>query len=126
MALFIFLILNVIVDTGNIYDKDFNSVSGKGLNITKYNQTLTDITQNPDPNTYDERFISGSIDNVDNPSGFLSITQDISNFVKVPFVLISDVMIHVLYIPAFVVYVLLIILVISVIFGLWRAIRSGE
>lgn len=126
ILLFSFLILNVTVDTGNIYGKDFKDVSGKGLNFTKYNDSLTDITENPDANTYNERFIEGKIEDVDNPTGFLSVAEDISGFVTAPFSLLSDIMIHVLYIPEFVVYTLLIILVISLIFGLWSVIRAGS
>ncbi len=127
MSLFGMLILTSVVNVGNIYGKDTSEVVGGSLSIDKFNQSISNIESNS--KSLKERFDKGSIWSAIAGvvvEGIFGIAKDMVVMILMPFDIISDIMIDTLHIPAFVTSVILGLLILGIIFGIWRLLKIGD
>lgn len=126
-TLFGYLILTAVNDTGTTYGKDLTEVTGGSLNSSKYYNNLSDISDAV--NKFNARFEAGNVWSALAGvvvEGVFSIATDMITLITSPFSLLSGVLLNVLHIPSIVVSVILSILIISIIFAIWRLIRIGD
>jgi hypothetical protein len=127
ISLFGMLILTAVVSVGNNYDKDTSEVVGGSLSMDKFNDSISSIEDNAQ--ALKERFDKGSIWSAIAGvvvEGIFGIAKDMVTMILMPFDIISDILIDTLHIPAFVVSVLLGLLILGIIFGIWRLLKVGD
>ena len=73
-----------------------------------------------------ERFESGSIEDVDDPSGLFTILGDLVSMITTPFKLLFQILTNIFHAPALLSTTIITIVTISIIFGVWAVIRKGS
>jgi len=73
-----------------------------------------------------ERFESGDVDDVDDPSGIFSVAGDVIGIVTTPFNILAGIGSNIFHIPEIFIKVILAIINISLLAGLWALIRKGD
>jgi len=124
-VLFSFLILTVTIDFGAEYGRDSEEIGDGSLSVVDFEESADSVESSAQ--TYRERFESGDVDDVDDPSGIFSVATDILDMITTPFKLLGQILSNILHVPAIVINVTLGLIVISgIIFGLWRVLRAGS
>ncbi len=125
--LFAVLIITVVNEQGALYSKDVSEVTGGALDITKFNNSLTTITENIED--YRERFSKGNIfvtlgDVIF--TGIFEIAQSMVAIIVTPFTLMAGIMINTLLIPKWITDVIMAMIGLGIIFAIWRLIKIGD
>jgi len=94
------------------------------LDMDDYNESLLSVDE--DASQFRERFESGEVDDVDDPSGIFSVAGDIIGVVTTPYNLLAKIGTNLLHIPVVLVHVILAILNITLLAGLWSLLRKGD
>lgn len=127
IGLFSMLILLAVTNLGDTYEKDYDAVAGGSLSMSKFNDSISSFEQNS--KDLKERFDKGSVWSAVAGvvvEGIFGIAKDMFDLVLVPYNLIANIMSDILHIPTFVTSVILGLLILSVIFGIWRLIKIGD
>lgn len=127
MSLFGMLILSAVVSVGNTYGKNTTEVVGGSLSLDKFNNSITSIEQNAKDMKarFDKQSIWSAIAGVV-VEGIFGIAKDMFLMILTPFGIIADIMSNVLSIPVYVTSVLLGLLILSIMFGIWRLLKIGD
>ena len=127
VAVFGMLIMTAVVEVGNTYSMDTSEVAGGSLSINRFNESISDvetIVQNQ-KSIFDEQGIWSALVGIV-VEGIFGIAGALFNMILMPFDLITDIMIDVLGVPAWLTVVLLSLLTISIMLGIWRLIKIGD
>lgn len=127
IALFGMLILTAVVQVGNEYGMNNSQVVGGSLSIDKFNSSITSIEQNAKDmqSRFEEQSIWSSIAGVV-VEGIFGIARDMFNMILTPFDILSDIMSDLFGVPVWVTSVVLGLLILGVIFGIWRLLKIGD
>lgn len=127
LSLFGMLIISAVVSIGNSYSKDLTEVTGGSLSLSKFNKSISSIEGNAkDMKTaFDKQSIWSAIAGVV-VNGIFGIAKDMVNMILMPFDIVADIMNDMLGVPTYVTSVLLGILIMSIIFGIWRLLKIGD
>ena len=71
-VLFSSLVLTVAIDFGAEYDRDASEIGGGSLNLSIFQTSAESIEGSS--SAYRERFESGDVDDIDDPSGLFAVT----------------------------------------------------
>jgi len=121
------LILTATVNVADTYDKDTSEVVGGSLSLTKFNNSISNIEESS--KSLRASFGSGSIWSALAGvvvEGIFGIALDMVAMILAPFDIIADIMIDLFGVPAWVTSVILGVLIMSLIFSIWRLIRIGD
>lgn len=127
MALFGVLILTAVISVADDYNKDYSDVAGGSLALEKFNNSISDVEQNSQD--LKERFDKGSVWSAIAGvvvEGIFGIAKDMFLMILTPFDVLSDIMGDVLHIPTFVTAIILGLLIIGVMFAIWRLLKIGD
>jgi len=127
VALFGMLILTATVNVADNYDKDTTEVVGGSLSLDKFNESITSVESNA--KSLRASFGSGSVWSALAGvvvEGIFGIALDMVGMILAPFDILNDIMIDLFGIPAWVTSVVLGVLIMSLIFAIWRLIRIGD
>jgi hypothetical protein len=127
VTLFVFLIITFATDTLNNYGKDTTELEQGAFNLTPYETYLEDVES--DAQTFQDRFASGNIFSIIAGvvvTGIFNIGVDMIGLITIPFSLFAQIMTNVLGVPAIVTSVFLGIMILTIIFAIWRLIKIGE
>lgn len=127
IALFGMLIISAIVSVGNDYDLDTTEVTGGSLNINKFNQSINSLENNAQDlkATFEEGSIWSAIAGVV-VEGIFGIAKDMFDLIITPFDIIADILNDQFGVPVYVTSALLGILIILIIFEIWRLLKIGD
>lgn len=127
VSLFGTLILTVVVEEANLYDKDYTEITGGELNLGLFNSTTQDIRESGE--NYREQFSKQNIfSNIAGVvvTGIFDIANSMISMIILPFTLVGNIMTNVLHVPDIVTNVILGLLVISIIFSIWSLVKVGN
>jgi len=127
VSLFGMLLLTAVVDVGDTYDKDTSEVVGGSLSMDKFNASISDLES--EALSLQSRFEKGNIFSIVAGivvEGVFGIGLTMMGLITTPFALVSNIMIDIFHVPAWVTTVLLAMLIMAGIFGIWRLIRIGD
>ena len=127
VSLFGMLILTAVVHVASDYSKDTSEVVAGSLSMDKFNQSITNIEQ--DSKDLKERFDKGSIWSAVAGivvEGIFGIAKDMVSMILYPFDIVVDIMVDVFGVPAWVTSVVLGLLILGMIFGIWRLLKIGD
>lgn len=127
VSLFGMLILTAVVNVADNYDKDTTEVVGGSLSLNKFNQSITDVEQNAKDlkTSFDKGSIWSAIAGVV-VEGIFGIAKNMVTMILMPFDIVIDIMIDIFGVPAWVTSVLLGLVIMAIIFGVWRLIKIGD
>ena len=127
ISLFGMLILTAVYSVGTDYGKDTSEITGGSLSMSKFNESISSIEGNAEAlkKRFDEGSIWSAIAGVV-VEGIFGIAKDMVTMILMPFDIIADILIDTLHIPAFVTSVLLGLLILAIIFGIWRLLKVGD
>jgi nitrate reductase NapE component len=125
IALFSVLIIYSVIDVGTRYGKDTTEFVG-GYNLTGFNNSITTIQTKAE--TMQNTFLTQGIWALATVviSGIFGFAGDMINIIVTPFLMVSFIMSNKLGVPAFVTSVILGLLVLAMIFAIWRLIKIGD
>lgn len=112
---------------GSIYNLDVDQVTGGSLDIEAFNDTINMVSD--DSENLRKRFEEGNMwSNIAGiiVSGIFDIAKSMVVMIITPFTLISNIMVNTLGIPSIVMNIILGVLILSVIFGIWRILKVGD
>lgn len=127
LGVFMVLIVTIVYQMGVNYDvtpSKMDEATQGAFDIDDYEEELLDADE--DASTFRERFESGEVDDVDDPSGIFSVAGDIIGVVTTPYNLLAKIGTNVLHIPVILVHVILAILNIVLLAGIWSLLRKGD
>lgn len=127
LTLFMFLTITFVVDVALDNDKSTDELEEGVFNVDDYESFLEDVDN--DAETFRERFESGNIFSVIAgiiAEGIFGIASDMVTMATTSFTLLAQVMINILGIPTIVTSVILGLIVLSIIFGIWRLLKVGD
>jgi hypothetical protein len=127
VSLFGMLILTVVVNVGNDYGADTTQVAGGSLTLTKLNKSISGIEKNA--KDMQEAFAKQSIWSAIAGivvEGIFGITLKMINMILMPFDIVADIMLDTFGVPSFVTSVVLGLLILGIIFGVWRLLKIGD
>jgi uncharacterized protein YqhQ len=127
IGLFGMLILTAVVQVGNDYGKDTSTIVGGSLSLDQFNHSITDVETNAQSlkSKFEEQNVWSAIAGVV-VEGIFGIGLSMVGMILTPFTLITDIFVNVFHIPVFVTSVLLGILILGIIFAIWRLIKIGD
>jgi len=123
-TLFAWLIISVAVNFGANYGADTTQFEGGALDLNEFNDSLTNVSS--DAETKRVRFESGDIEDVDTVTGIFATLTSIIDFITLPFLLLGTILSSTFHLPAQAISIFLGLLSLSIIFGIWRVIRTGD
>ena len=121
------LIVTAIFQMGIEYDVSdtrMEEATQGALDIDDYRDEL--LESDTTTENFRERFESGDVDDVDDASGVFAVAGDIVGVITTPFNVLAKVMKNLLGVPEFITHTLLAILNLTLIFGIWRLLRTGD
>lgn len=127
LSLFGMLILTSVVSVADNYSKDTSQVVGGSLSLDKFNESITNVEN--DAKAMEERFEKQSIWSAIAGvvvEGIFGIAKDMIVMILLPFDIVTDIMLDVFNVPVFVTSVLLGLIIIAMMFGIWRLIKIGD
>ena len=127
ISLFGMLIVSAVISVGNTYGKNTSEVVGGSLALQGFNDSISDLessTQSMYKN-FNEGNIWSAVAGVV-VEGIFGLTKTMFNFIIAPFTIISNILQDILGVPSYVTTVLLGLLILSIIFGIWRILKIGE
>lgn len=127
VSLFGMLILTAVVSVADNYDKDTSEVVGGSLSLDKFNNSISSIEENSKAlkTSFDRGSVWSAIAGVV-VEGVFGIAKDMVTMILLPFDIVVDIMIDVFGVPAWVTSVLLGLLIMGIIFAIWRLIKIGD
>lgn len=123
-VVFSVLIITFVVGIAGIYDKDTAEISGGALNVSLFESSASNVSASA--SGFKSRFDSGTLEDVDAPTGILSLIKSFIDLITTPFQLISQVASNILHVPTIVINVGLGMLAITLILAGWRILRAGD
>lgn len=127
LTLFMFLMLTFTADVASNYSKDTTELEEGAFSLSDYQTFLSEVDS--DAETFRERFTKGNIFSIIAGvvvEGIFGIAADMVTLAITPFTLLAQVMNNVIGIPTIVTSVVLGVIIITIIFGIWRLIRIGD
>jgi hypothetical protein len=127
MSLFGILIISFSMEMANNYGKSTTDVLDGSLNLTKFNQSITNIEQTSQ-NTY-EKFTEGNIFSAIAGlvyNGIFTVAKSLFDIIIMPFDIVSNIMIDLFGIPTYVTGVIFALLIMGIIFAIWRLLAIGN
>lgn len=127
LTLFSFLAITFVVDVSENNGKDTSELSEGAFSLEPYEEFLGDVDSRSD--TFRERFESGNIFSIIVgvvAEGIFSVGKDMVVLITTPFTLLAQILTNVLGVPSIVTSVILGVIILSIIFGLWRLIKIGD
>jgi len=127
MSLFGMLILTAVVNVGNDYEMDTSEVVGGSLSLDKFNDSISSIEENSQD--LKERFDKGSIWSAVAGvvvEGIFGIAKDMVTMILLPFDVLADILLDVFQVPIYVTSVILGLLILGIIFAIWRLLKIGD
>jgi len=127
LGVFMFLIVTIVYQMGVNYDvssEKMNEATQGALDMDAYELELN--TSDVDASQFRERFESGAVDDVDDPSGIFSVAGDVIGVVTTPYNILAKIEINIMHIPKVLVHVILAIINIGLLAGLWSLLRKGD
>lgn len=126
ISLFGMLLITTVVEVAGNYDKDTSEVVGGSLSLGKFNSSIVELQTKSEG--WMETFSTGGIWDIAGVvvTGIFGVVKFMIIFITTPFSLITDIMIDVFGIPSWVTSTLIGLLIIGVIFGIWRLIKIGD
>ena len=127
LGVFMVLIVSIVTQMGTNYEvspEKMDEATQGALDMDDYNESLLSVDE--DASQFRERFESGEVDDVDDPSGIFSVAGDIIGVVTTPYNLLAKIGTNLLHIPVVLVHVILAILNITLLAGLWSLLRKGD
>jgi len=127
VSLFGMLILTAVVSVSDNYDKDTSEVVGGSLSLDKFNSSISSIEENSKAlkTSFDRGSVWSALAGVV-VEGVFGIAKDMVTMILLPFDIVVDIMIDVFGVPAWVTSVLLGLLIMALIFAIWRLIKIGD
>jgi hypothetical protein len=124
ITLFAFLIVAIVMLFGSQYSKDTSDVTGK-FGAEQINNTLNSAKATSDAwySAFQKQNIFSTVAGII-VTGIFQLAKTMVNFIFTPFSILSNIMTAVLGIPPVVVNVVYVLLIISIIFGIWRIITK--
>ena len=129
ITLFAFVMVGFALQmAGNpFYGRDTTQFQDE-LGVSSINSTISSMNTNA--NQWKQVFFE---QNIFNPltvagiivTGMFNLAKTMFNFITLPFTLFSNIATNVLKIPAIIVNIMEVLIIISVIFGVWRLIKAG-
>lgn len=125
-SLFAILIIGVAVHQGTIYGLDTSEIESS-LSYKKFNSSLMTIEQTSENarKSFERQSIWSSIAGIV-VTGIFDIAKSLVLMITYPFSLISGIMLNVLHVPSIVTNILVGLLILSIIFGIWKLLKLGE
>jgi len=127
VSLFGMLILTATTEMAGDYGKDTTEIVGGSLSMDKFNNSISNIESSA--KELKRTFGSGSVWSALAGvvvEGIFGIALDMVAMILAPFDILMDIMIDIFGVPAWVTSVVLGVLIMSLIFGIWRLIRIGD
>lgn len=123
------LLIFAINNQATNYDKDANDVTGGALNFTSFNNSISSVSSSAQ--TLREKFEQQSIFSPLTVAGVVvtgifDIAKSMVVMVITPFTLLSQIATNILHIPSFIINVILGLVIMAMIFGIWRLVRVGN
>lgn len=122
-VLFSSLILTVAIDFGAEYDHSASEIGGGALNLTLFDTSAESIEGNA--SIYRSTFESGTVDDIDDPTGMWATIKGVVFMFITPFTLLASVLVGFGF-PSLFVSVVLGILGVSLILAMWSVLRKGD
>jgi len=127
ITLFAFLIIGFTIQLASNYGKDTSQIQSE-LGASGVNSTITSMTTVS--NTWSNVFFKQNIYNPFTVAGVVLTTMfnllaTMFNFILIPFTLFGGIATNVLKIPAVVMNMIYTLIIVTVIFSVWRLIRTG-
>jgi hypothetical protein len=126
-ALFGWLLLTSVVQTGSTYGKNMTEVSGGAFDMSSFNQSINNLSSTAQ--TFQGRFSKQSVWSVVAGivvTGLFGIANDLFKIILWPFSILNSIMINVLHIPDIVTSIIWALIILTVVFGIWRLIKVGD
>ena len=126
-SLFGMLILTSVNFIGDEYSKDTSDIAGGSLSLDKFNDSISSVEQNA--KDMQEKFSKQSIWSAVAGivvEGIFGIALDMIDMILMPFDVVSDILLDVFHIPTFVTSILLGLLILSILFAIWRLLKIGD
>jgi hypothetical protein len=125
-SLFGMLILTAVVNVGNNYGKDTSEIVGGTLSLDRFNQSIKSVEQNAQDMKvrFDKQSIWSAVAGVV-VEGIFGIAKDMVTMIFSPFFIVLDILSNVFHVPIFVTSILLGLLIIGLIFAIWRLLKVG-
>jgi len=127
MTLFGYLILSSVQTVGTTYEKDTSEVLGGSLNINSFYGNSSGVRSAFEG--FQKRFSEGNIWSAIAGivvQGIFGLARDMITMITFPFALISNIMIDLFGVPSIVTDVVLGMLILGIIFGIWRLLKIGD
>ena len=121
------LVVSAVISVAGNYGMDTSQVVGGSLALDKFNNSVASIEENAKDlkTSFDKQSVWSALAGVV-VEGIFGIAKDMVTMILAPFDILSDIMSDVLGVPTYVTSVLLGILIISIIFGIWRLLKIGD
>jgi len=127
VALYGMLILSGVVSVGNSYSKDTSEVTGGSMSLSKFNNSISSIESNAKSmkERFDKQSIWSAIAGVV-VNGIFGIAKDMVTMILMPFGVVVGILNNVYGVPVYVTAVMLGLLILEILFGIWRLLKIGD
>jgi len=127
ISVFGMLLLTTVVEVGDDYDMDTSQVVGGSLSMDKFANATASIESNAKDlkASFDKQSVWSALAGIV-VEGIFGIAKDMVTMILLPFDIVVDILNDVFGVPAWVTSVLLGLLIMSIIFGIWRLIKIGD
>ena len=128
LTLFSLFILIFVLQVGGYYGVSTEQISSEsGLDFVSMNETLKDVGERG--NTFKESFSKQTFPILAGylvVSSFFDLTMSMFNFILSPITLFNDILVMVLGVPEIVSVIIIFLVIVLMIFGVWRLIKQGD
>jgi hypothetical protein len=126
-SLFGLLVITVLTEEAEEYGKDANLVTGNSMNLSKFNEPLTNFQS--DAEDLNEQFkkknpwsaLAGVV-----VTGIFDTAYSMIQMILFPFNIVKGILENVFQVPAIVTSVIQGLMVLGIIFGVWYLIKQGN
>lgn len=127
LGAFIILIVTIVSQMGDNYGVSQSKLNEGSLGAFNKETLEAELGEADDEaSQFRERFESGKVDDVDDPSGIFSVLGDIVSMITTPFKVLFNIGTNVLHIPSILMTTFMAIVSLSIIFGIWAVLRKGS
>jgi len=126
-SLTLFLILSFVVDVSNEYGRTADEITEGALDLDPIEESLEAVKSSAD--TYKEDFADQNIFSIVAGvvvTGIFSIAKNMLDLVVLPFTFFGQILTNILHVPSIITSVILGILIMVMIFAIWRLIKVGD
>jgi len=127
ITLFGYLILSSVTTVGTTYEMDVDDVVGGSLNVNSFYGNSSEVRGAFE--VFQDRFNAGNIWSAIAGivvNGIFGIAKDMITMITFPFALISNIMVDIFEVPSIVTDVILGLLILGILFGIWRLLKVGD